>query len=145
MRLALLTAALLAAAPLAAADLLDQESVFARARELAVTEAGVDAADLLPFRISYEATRLDTGDPRGTFEVDLLVRSSRSVLRAREVIEAAGETEAAARLKGLLRGSDSAWHYQTVRVRFRASGRPEPDVQITTTLLNRDPEQGEKP
>lgn len=141
MRLALLTAGLLAAAPLAAADLLDQEAVFARARELAVTEAGVEAADLLPFRIAYEASRLDTGDPAGTFDVDLLIRSSRSVLPADEVISAAEDPAAAARLKALLRGSKNAFHYRTVHVRFRAAGKPRPDVQLTTTLLNSDPEK----
>lgn len=144
MRLAHLTAALLAAAPLAATDLLDQESVFARARELAVARAGVEAADLLPFRISYEATRLETGDPAGTFEVDLLLRSSRNVVPSADVIEAAGHTERAAELKALLRGSKSAWHYRMVRVRFRAGDRPAPDVELTTTLLNSDPEEGEK-
>ena len=144
MRLALLTAALLVAAPLAATELLDQESVFARARELAVREAGVADADLLPFRISYEATRLGTGDPDGTFEVDLLLRSSRSVVPAADVIAAAPDAVAASRLKALLRGSKTAWHYQTVRVRFRRAGDPQADVQMTTTLLNEDPEKGEK-
>ena len=144
MRLVLLTAALLAAAPLAAADLLDQEAVFARARELAVTEAGVPDSDLLPFRITYEASRLDTGDPVGTFDVDLLLRSSRSVLPAAEVIGAAEDADAAARLKALLRGSKHAFHYRTVHVRFRAGGKPDPDVQLTTTLLNSDPEEVEK-
>lgn len=144
MRAALLTAGLLLAAPLAAGDLLDQESVFARARELAVAEAGVADADLLPFRISYEATRLETGDPAGSFEVDLLLRSSRSVVPAADVIAAAADPAAAARLKALLRGSKSAWHYQTVRVRFRSAGDTQADVQLTTTLLNEDPEKGEK-
>ena len=145
MRATLLTAALLVAAPVAAAELLDQESVFARARELAIAEAGVADADLLPFRISYEATRLETGDPAGTFEVDLLLRSSRSVVPAADVIAAAPDPAAASRLKALLRGSKSAWHYQTVRVRFRPTGNPQPDVQLTTTLLNDDPEKGERP
>ena len=143
MRAALLTAVLLIAAPLAAADLLDQEAVFARARELAVAEASVADADLLPFRIAYEATRLGTGDPAGTFEVDLLLRSTRSVVPAADVI-AAADPEAVARLKALLRGSKSAWHYQTVRVRFRSAGDPQADVQLTTTLLNEDPEKGEE-
>ena len=118
MRAVLLTAVLLIAAPLAAADLLDQEAVFARARELAVAEAGVADADLL-------------------------LRSTRSVVPAADVI-AAAEPEAVARLKALLRGSKSAWHYQTVRVRFRSAGDPQADVQLTTTLLNEDPEKGEK-
>lgn len=144
MRLVLLTAGLLALAPVAAADLLDQEAVFARAREFAVAEAGVDAADLLPFRISYEASRLDTGDPAGTFDVDLLIRSSRNVVRSDEVIAAAEDPAAAARLKALLRGSKTAWHYRTVHVRFRASGRAAPAVELTSTLLNSDPEEGER-
>lgn len=140
MRLAALTACLLIPATLHATDLVDQEAIFARAREIAVATGGVEAADLFPFRIAYAATRLETGNPAGEFEVDLLIRSSRSVVPAAEVIAAAGEPDAVARLTALLDGSESAWHYRTIRVRFVAAGDAPAGLEFSTLLLNRDPE-----
>jgi hypothetical protein len=134
--------AVLFAAP-AAAQLVDREAVFARAREIAAaTLAGVESADLAPFRISYGLTLLETGDPAGSFEVDLLIRSSREVLAAREVISAAPDAESAARLGLLLAGVEYAYHYRTVRVRFAEQGDATPSAESSTILLNRDPEAG---
>ena len=134
--------ALLFAAP-AWAQLVDRAAVFARARDIAMaTLPGVDGADLVPFRIAYDLTLLETGDPAGGFEVDLLVRSSREVLAAQEVISAAPDAEAAARLGQLLAGVDQAWHYRTVRVRFAEQGDAAPAAEFSTLLLNRDPEAG---
>lgn len=140
MRPIILIACLLIPAAPRAAELIDQEAVFARAREIAAAAGGVEATDLLPFRIAYAATRLETGNAGGDFEVDLLVRSSRSVVPSAEVIAAAGEPEAAARLEALLAGSESAWHYRTVRVRFTTADDAPPGLEYSTLLLNRDPE-----
>jgi hypothetical protein len=130
----------LCAAP-ALAQLIDREAVFARARDIAAaTLPGVESADLAPFQIAYGLTLLDTGDPNGSFEVDLLIRSSREVLPAKEVISAAPDAEAAARLESLLAGVDYAWHYRTVRVRFAEQGDAAPSAEFSTLLLNRDPE-----
>jgi len=132
----------LCAAP-AMAQFVDREAVFARAREIATAALpGVEDADLAPFRIVYGLTLLETGDPAGSFEVDLLIRSSREVLAAREVISAANDAEAAARLESLLAGVEYAWHYRTVRVRFAEQGDAAPSAEFSTLLLNRDPEAG---
>jgi hypothetical protein len=123
------------------AELIDREAVFARAREIATaTLPGVESIDLAPFHIGYGVTLLETGDRAGSFEVDLLIRSSREVLPAREVISAAPDAEAAARLESLLAGVDYAWHYRTVRVRFAEQGDSAPTAEFSTLLLNRDPE-----
>lgn len=141
MRLAgIMLGALFCAAP-AMAELLDRGAVFARAREIAATTLpGVESADLAPFQIAYGLTLLETGDPDGSFEVDLLIRSSREVLPAREVIAAATDAGAAARLESLLAGVDNAFHYRTVRVRFAEQGNTAPQAEFSTLLLNRDPE-----
>ncbi len=136
-----LLAAWLAAQPLAASELADPEAIFARARAIAAQELpGVAAADLAGFRIAYALTRLETGDPDGSFEVDLLLRSSRSVLAADEVIAATSDTAAAARLRQLLAGTERAWYYRTVRVRFSAGVDAAAEAGYSTVLLNRDPE-----
>lgn len=133
---------LLCAAP-AMAQLVDREAVFARARDIAMAALpGVESADLAPFRIGYGLTLLETGDPAGSFEVDLLIRSSREVLPAHEVIAAAPDAQAAARLESLLAGVGYAWHYRTVRVRFAEQGDAAPAAEYSTLLLNRDPEAG---
>jgi hypothetical protein len=143
MRLAgIVLGTLLCAAP-ATAQFVDREAVFVRARDIATaTLPGIEAADLAPFRIAYGLTLLETGDPAGSFEVDLLIRSSREVLPAREVIAAAPDAEAAARLESLLAGAEYAWHYRTVRVRFAEQGDAAPAAEFSTLLLNRDPEAG---
>ena len=143
MRLAaVVLGAVLFAAP-AAAQLIDRDAIFARAREVAVAALpGIEAADLAPFRIAYDLTLLETGDPAGGFEVDLLMRSSREVVSAREVISAAPDAAATARLEGLLEGVEYAWHYRTVRVRFSEQGDATPAAEFSTLLLNRDPEAG---
>lgn len=134
--------ALLCAAP-ATAQFVDREAVFARARDIAAASLpGLESADLAPFRIGYGLTLLETGDPAGSFEVDLLIRSSREVLPAREVIAAAPDAQAAARLESLLAGVEYAWHYRTVRVRFAEQGDAAPAAEYSTLLLNRDPEAG---
>ena len=134
--------ALLYAAP-AMAGLVDREAVFARAREIATAALpGLEGADLAPFRIAYGLTLLETGDPAGGFVVDLLIRSSREVLPAREVISAAPDAEAAARLESLLAGVEYAYHYRTVRVRFAEQGDAAPSAEFSTLLLNRDPDAG---
>lgn len=125
----------------AIAQLVDRESAFARARVIAAeTLEGVEAADLAPFRINYELTLLETGNPHGNFEVDLLLRSSRSVLPAREVIAAAPDAGAAAGLEALLAGVEFAYHYRVIRVRFTERGDATPTAGFSTILLNRDPE-----
>jgi hypothetical protein len=140
MRLAGIVLGMLLCAAPAMAQLLDREAVFARAREIATaTLPGVEGADLAPFQIAYGLTLLPTGDPDGSFEVDLLIRSSREVLPAREVISAAADAEAAARLESLLAGVDHAFHYRTVRVRFAEQGDAAPMAEFSTLLLNRDP------
>ena len=141
MRLAgIVLGALLCTAP-AAAQFLDREAVFARARDVAVaTLPGVVGADLAPFHIAYGLTLLETGDPAGSIEVDLLIRSSREVLPAREVIAAAPDPDASARLESLLAGVEYAYHYRTVRVRFPEQGDAAPAAEFSTLLLNRDPE-----
>jgi len=130
----------LSAAP-AVAQLVDREAVFARAREAAAaTLEGVDPADLLPFRIAYHLTLLETGNPGGGFEVDLLLRSSRSVSPSAEVIAAADGPEAAARLESLLAGVEVAYRYRTIRVRFAELDDAPPTAAYSSLLLNRDPE-----
>ena len=125
----------------AAAQLIDRDAVFARAREVAAaTLPGIESADLAPFRISYDLTLLETGDPAGRFEVDLLLRSSREVVPALEIISAAPDAEAASRLENLLAGVEFAYHYRTVRVRFAEQGEAAPTAEFSTLLLNRDPE-----
>jgi len=125
----------------AAAQLVDREAVFARAAEIASTTlAGVEAADLALFRIDYELTLLETGNPAGGFEVDLLLRSTRSVLPARDVISAAPDAESAARIESLLAGTEIAYHYRTIRVRFTERGDTPGVAEFSSLLLNRDPE-----
>jgi len=125
----------------AVAQLVDRESVFVRARVIAVEALeDVEAADLAPFRIGYDLTLLETGNPHGRFEVDLLLRSSRSVLPAREVIAAAPDAGAAAGLEALLAGVEFAYHYRTVRVRFAERDDVPPSAEFSSILLNRDPE-----
>jgi hypothetical protein len=131
--------ACLSAAP-AFAQLVDREAVFARAREAAATLEGVDPADLVPFRIAYSLTLLETGNPGGGFEVDLLLRSSRSVLPSAEVIAAADDGAPAARLESLLAGVQVAYHYRTIRVRFAEQGDAAAAAEHSSLLLNRDPE-----
>ncbi len=136
--------AIVCAAP-AAAQLMDREAVFARASEIAAaTLPGVETADLVPFRIGYDLTLLATGNPAGGFEVDLLLRSSREVLPAQEIIAAARDAEAASRLKVLLADVEFAYHYRTVRVRFAEQGDAAPSAEFSTLLLNRDPESPAK-
>ncbi len=141
MRLAgIVLGAFLAAAP-AAAQLIDRDAVFARAREVAAaTLPGIESADLAPFRISYDLTLLETGDPAGGFEVDLLLRSSREVVPALEIISAAPDADAASRFENLLAGVEFAYHYRTVRVRFTEQGETALSAEFSTLLLNRDPE-----
>lgn len=143
MRLAgIVLGALLAAAP-STAQLIDRDAVFARAREIATaTFPGVEAAELAPFQIAYDLTLLETGTPAGGFEVTLLLRSSREVLAAKEIIAAAPDAESAARLETLLAVAEFAWHYRTVRVRFPEQGDGPPVAEFSTLLLNRDPETG---
>ena len=125
----------------APAGLVDREAVFARAREIAVaTLPEVAAGDLAGFRIAYALTLLETGSPAGGFEVDLLLRSSRSVVAAADVIAAAQDAENRLRLESLLQGAAQAWHYRTVRVRFAETGDRVPTVDFSSLLLNRDPE-----
>ena len=125
----------------AAAQLVDREEIFARAAGIASTNlTGVEIADLSLFRIGYELTLLETGHPGGVFEVDLLLRSSRSVLPAPEVIAGADGAEAAARLESLLTGVGFAYHYRTVRVRFPERGDTAHSATYSSLLLNRDPE-----
>ena len=127
----------------AAAQLIDRDAVFARAREVAVAMLpDLEVADLAPFQIAYELTLLETGNPAGGFEVALLLRSSREVLAANEVIAAAPDAESAARLRTLLAGVEFAYHYRTVRVRFAEQGDTAPSAEFSTLLLNRDPEAG---
>jgi hypothetical protein len=141
MRLASIVLGAFLAADPAAAQFIDRDAVFARAREVAaVTLPGIKSADLAPFRISYDLTLLETGDPAGGFEVDLLLRSSREVVPALEIISAAPDTEAASRLENLLAGVEFAYHYRTVRVRFTEQGEAAPSAEFSTLLLNRDPE-----
>jgi hypothetical protein len=123
------------------AQLVDREAVFTRAREIAAaTLAGVESADLAPFRIAYDLTLLETGNPAGTFEVALLLRSSRQVLVAQEIIAAAPDAGSAARLEVLLAGAEFAYHYRIIRVRFPEQGDGPPFAEFSTLLLNRDPE-----
>jgi hypothetical protein len=132
----------LAAAP-AAAQLIDRDAVFARAREIAAaTLPDVVAADLAPFQIAYGLTMLETGSPAGGFEVTLLLRSSREVLAAKEVIAAAPDAASTVRLESLLSGVELAWHYRTIRVRFPERGDAPAAAEFSTLLLNRDPEAG---
>ena len=134
--------ALLFAVP-AAAQFIDRDAVFTRAREVAVASLpGVESAELAPFHIAYDLTLLETGNPAGGFEVALLLKSSREVLAAREVIAAAPDAESAARLETLLAGVKFAWHYRTIRVRFSEQGDASPMAEFSTLLLNRDPEAG---
>jgi len=132
--------AFLCAAP-AAAQLVDREAVFTRAREIAAATLGdLETADLAPFRIAYDLTLLETGNPAGTFEVALLLRSSREVLAAQEIVAAAPDAESAARLEVLLAGAEFAYHYRTVRVRSAEQGDATPSAEFSTLLLNHDPE-----
>ena len=125
----------------AAAQLVDRKEVFALAAEIASTTlTDVEAADLSPFRIGYELTLLETGNPAGGFEVDLLLRSTRRVLSAREVVSASPDAESAARIEALLAGGEFAYHYRTIRVRFVEQGDAPPAAEFSSLLLNRDPE-----
>ena len=143
MRLAGITLCAFLCATPAVAQLIDRDAVFTRAREVAAaTLPGVESADLAPFRIAYDLTLLETGLPAGGFEVALLLKSSREVLAAREVIAAAPDAESAARLETLLAGTESAWHYRTIRVRFPEQGDAPPAAEFSTLLLNRDPDAG---
>jgi hypothetical protein len=127
----------------AAAQLVDREAVFTRAREIAAATLGdVETADLAPFRVAYGLTLLETGNPEGTFEVTLLLRSSREVLTARDVIAAEPDAESAARLEALLTGAEFAYHYRIIRVRFPEQGDAPPYAEFSTLLLNRDPDTG---
>jgi len=126
--------------------LVDREAVFARARALAVaTHPELAAEDLAGFRIAYVLTLLETGNPEGGFEVDLLLRSTRQELPAAEVIAAAGDAAAAQELRSLLQESAQAWHYRTVRVRFAETGAATAGTEFSTLLLNRDPERPPDP
>ncbi|MSQ92039.1 MAG: hypothetical protein EXR87_03765 [Gammaproteobacteria bacterium] len=117
--------------------------MFARAREVAVaTLPDVEVADLAPFQIAYDLTLLETGSPAGEFQVTLLLRSSREVVPALDIISAAPDAAAAARLEDLLAGAEFAFHYRTVRVRFAEQGEAAPAAEFSTLLLNRDPEAG---
>lgn len=139
-RLGIALGALLCALP-AMGQFMDREGAFARATGIAAaTLPDVDAADLVPFRIGYDLTLLETGNPAGGFEVDFLLRSSRSVLPAREVIAAAPDAGSAARIELLLAGVEFAYHYRTVRVRFTERGDAPPTAEYSSLLLNRDPE-----
>lgn len=125
----------------APAGMVDRDAVFARAREIAAAMLpDVAAGDLAGFRIAYVLTLLPTGNPEGGFEVDLLLRSSRSVMPAEDVITVAEDTENMLRLESLLRGAAQAWHYRTVRVRFAETGAAAPTAEFSSLLLNRDPE-----
>ena len=125
--------------------LVDRDAVFARAREIAVaTLPGVTAADLDGFRITYVLALLETGNPEGGFEVDLLVRSSRSVVAAPDVISVVDDTQDRLRLESLLQDAEQAWHYRTVRVRFAETGTAAPAAEFSSLLLNRDPELSAK-
>ncbi len=129
----------------APAGLVDRDAVFARAREIAVaTLPGVTAADLDGFRIAYVLALLETGNPEGGFEVDLLVRSSRSVVAAPDVISVVDDTQDRLRLESLLQDAEQAWHYRTVRVRFAETGDAAPAAEFSSLLLNRDPELSAK-
>jgi hypothetical protein len=143
MRLAgIVLGAFLAAAP-ATAQLIDRDAVFARAREVAAaTLPDVEVADLDPFQIAYDLTLLETGSPAGGFEVVLLLRSSREVVPALDIISAAPDADAASRLENQLAGVEFAYHYRTVRVRFTEQGEAAPAAEYSTLLLNRDPEAG---
>lgn len=143
MRLAgILLGVVLFAAP-ALAQLIDREAVFMRAREVSTASLpDVEGADLAPFQIAYDLTLLETGNPAGLFEVTLLLRSSREMLAARDVIAAAPDAESAARLETLLAGAWFAWHYRTVRVRFLEQGDAPAAAEFSSLLLNRDPEAG---
>ena len=141
MRLAGIVLGILLCAAPAMAQLVNREAVFARARDVATAKLpGVEGADLAAFQIAYGLTLLETGDPDGSFAVDLLIRSSREVLPAKEVISAAPDAQAAARLESLLAGVEQAWHYRTVRVHFAEQGDAAPSAEFSTLLLNRDPE-----
>ena len=143
MRLAGTVLGIVLCATPAMAQLVDREAIFAHARDIATaTLPGIEGADLAPFRIAYGLTLLETGDPAGSMEVDLLIRSSREVLPAREVIAAAPDAETAARLESLLAGVEQAWHYRTVRVRYPERGDASPSAEFSTLLLNRDPDAG---
>ena len=127
----------------AAAQFIDRDAVFARAREIAAAALpGVESADLAPFQIAYDLTWLETGNPAGGFEVALLLRSSREVLAAQEVIAAAPDADAAAKLETLLAGAEFAYHYRTIRVRFVEQGDAPAAAEYSTLLLNRDPDAG---
>jgi hypothetical protein len=130
------------AAP-AAAQLIDRDAVFARAREVAAHALpGIEGAELAPFRIAYDLTLLETGNPAGGFEVTLLLRSSREMLAASQVVAAAADAESAARLETLLAGAEFAWHYRTILVRFPEQGDTPPTAEFSTLLLNSDPDAG---
>lgn len=133
-----LLAGLVLAAP---AALVDRAGVFARARAVAVAaRPELATEDLTGFRIAYALALLETGNPEGDFEVDLLLRSTRQVLPAAAVIAAAEDAAAAQELAALLQGSGLAWHYRTVRVRFTETGAAASSTEFSTLLLNRDPE-----
>lgn len=124
----------------AAAQLVDRETIFAQARAIAACAlAGVETADLALFRIAYSLTLLETGNPHGGFEVDMLLRSSRSVVPAQEVVAAAPDAELRSGLEALLAGVEFAYHYRTVRVRFAELGDEPSSAAFSTLLLNRDP------
>ncbi len=141
MRLAGIALGIVLFAAPAAAQFIDRDAVFARAREIA-TEAlpGVESSDLMPFHVGYELTLLETGNPSGGFDVVLLLRSSREALAASDVIAAAPDAEAAARLGKLLAGAEFAYHYRTIHVRFPERGDEPGAAGYSTLLLNRDPD-----
>jgi len=143
MRLAGIALGAFLVAASAAAQLIDRDVVFARAREVAVAALpDVAGADLAPFQIAYDLTLIETGSPAGEFQVTLLLRSSREVVPALDIISAAPDAAAAARLEDLLAGAEFAFHYRTVRVRFAEQGNTVPSAEFSTLLLNRDPEAG---
>ncbi len=141
MRLAgILLGYILSVAP-AAAQLVDRDAVFERAVAVAaVALPDLEPADLALFHIGYDLTLLESGNPAGAFEVVLLLKSSREVLAAQDVIAAAADTEAAARLGELLAATDFAWHYRTIHVHFPETADEAISAEYSTLLLNRDPD-----
>ncbi len=125
----------------AEAELVNRDAIFARAQDIAAAALpDAERADLALFYIAYDLSLLETGNPAGGFEVVLLLKSSREVLKAREVIAAAPDAEAAARLEKLLDGAELAYHYRTVRVNFPELEDEPASASYSGLLLNRDPD-----
>ncbi|MFZ2508017.1 MAG: hypothetical protein WAW79_06075 [Steroidobacteraceae bacterium] len=125
------------------AELVNRDAIFTRAQDVAaVALPDAERGDLALFYIAYDLTLLETGNPVGSFEVVLLLKSSREVLKAREVIAAAPDAEAAARLAELLDGAELAYHYRTIRVNFPELENEPASASYSALLLNRDPDSG---